>query len=188
MSNCFELLGLTPRAAMDDNLLEKAYLDAAKKLHPDHASGDSARTSALNEAISVLRSPSRRLKHLMELNSAVAWKAIPLEPSLMDLFAAVGRQLESAGKVTEKAKSVSTALSRALLSGEILKVRESLEDLNGEISSHVDSYLHELPGLDARIFQGDSTVWSDAQKLQVKLAYLEKWQTQIRERLFQLMI
>ncbi len=188
MTNCFELLGLAPCAAMDEELLEKAYLEAAKTLHPDHAQGDSDRTSALNAAVSLLRSPSRRLRHLMDLNTTVSWKAVPLEPELMDLFASVGRHLETATKVTEKAKSASSALSKALLSGEILKARDSLEDLNGVVSSRVAAYLRELPDLDRRLSCSDPTVWSDLQKLQVKLAYLEKWQTQIRDRLLQLML
>lgn len=188
MNNCFDLLGLVPRASIDDELLEKAYLETAKTIHPDHSDADSDRTSALNAAVSVLRSPSRRLKHLMELNSDFQWRAIPLEPELMELFAGLSRELDAAAKVTEKRKLASSALSKALLSAEILKVRESLEDINLAISTRMDSYLKLLPTLDNRLALGDYTAWNTLQQIQAKLAYLEKWQSQIRDRLLQLII
>jgi hypothetical protein len=44
-----------------------------------------------------------------------------------------------------------------------------------------------LPALDERLASGDESVWKDIAATQARLAYLAKWQTQIRERLLALM-
>jgi molecular chaperone HscB len=75
-SDFFALLGLESRYAIDRELLERNYLEAAKRWHPDRFAGASSaeqrvaleRSGALNEGYRVLRDPIRRAEYLVKLS------------------------------------------------------------------------------------------------------------------------
>lgn len=68
----FALLGLEPRAAVDSDQLERAYLRKSCETHPDRqgsrGNSDAAltRQAAINEAYRVLRDPWTRFAYLIE--------------------------------------------------------------------------------------------------------------------------
>lgn len=188
MRSCFDLLGLPPRAALDEAELDAAYLEAARAAHPDQEGGDAELSASLNEAAAVLRSPSARLKHLLELNSAHEWRAVPLDNLMMDLFGRLGPRLNAADGLAARSQAAGSALARALLAPEVLRAREDLERLLEEAASARGRLEEELPAMDARMQAGDAAVWKDIHGLQTRLAYLEKWQAQVRQRLMLLMI
>jgi molecular chaperone HscB len=74
----FSLFGLTPRFALDPGALESAYRTVQAQVHPDRfaTAGPAERRVAgewaarANEAVRVLRSPSRRAAYLCELHGA----------------------------------------------------------------------------------------------------------------------
>lgn len=188
MTSCFDLLGLPPQAALEELALEAAYHEASRKAHPDQQGGDADLSAALNTAAEVLRSPASRLKHLLELNGKNAWRAVPLEPHMMDLFGRLGTMLGNADTLAAKVKGASSALAKALLAAEVLTAREGLEQLHEELAEQLLEAEAGLTALDSRIHAGDENAWHDIHTCQAKLAYLEKWRGQLRQRLMQLML
>jgi molecular chaperone HscB len=98
MQNHFELFGLEPGYALEQERLERAYLEIQARIHPDrfaHA-GDADRrasmqwTTRVNEAYRTLQDPVERARYLLELKGVdVAFEtntAMPLD--------FLGRQLE----------------------------------------------------------------------------------------------
>ena len=188
MADFFALLSLLPRAVLDEETLQQAYLSATRLAHPDQTSGNAALSSDLNAALETLKSPVTRLKHLVEKHSQTAWRAVPLEPALMSLFEKLGPLLQLSTQFLTRKDAATSALAKALLSSEEMRLRESLEALNEEIEVLWQQLESALPACDQRIDLGDTSVWSDLQALQAKFSYLAKWRLQIREKLLGLML
>lgn len=187
-ADAFSLLGLPPRATLDAEALQSAYLAATRSAHPDQPGGDAARSAELNAALETLKSPVTRLKHLLENHSDTAWRAIPLDAGLMGLFEKLGPLLQTAAAFLKKKQAAASALAKALLAGEEMRLREALEDLGLRLDEAWRELEATLPALDARLQTGDTTAWADVQSLQARLAYLAKWRSQIRETLLGLML
>jgi curved DNA-binding protein CbpA len=188
MPDCFQLLGLPPRASLDEAALQSAYFEATKPAHPDQVGGDADLSSNLNAALETLKSPVTRLKHLIDTRSGLGWRAIPLEAGLMSLFEKLGPLLQHSAAFLSRKQSATSALAKALLASEEMRLRESLESLNEEIEEEWQRLESALPECDLRLAASDDTVWPELQALQAKFAYLTKWRAQIRERLLGLML
>lgn len=186
MPNAFTLLGLPRAAALDPDVLQQAWLQASREAHPDQPGGDAARAAEVNAAYETLHSPEKRLKHLLELHQT-PWRAVPIDNGMMAVFGRVGSLLQSSAAFLKRKEAASSTLAKALLAPAEMKLREQLEELGGEIDGQKEHLLAELPALDARLECGDSNAAAELQALQARLAYLVKWQTQIREALLSLM-
>lgn len=186
MPNAFALLGLPRAAALDPDVLQKAWLQASRDAHPDQPGGDAARAADINAAYETLQSPEKRLKHLLELH-ATPWRAVPIDDAMMHVFGRVGALLQNTSTFLKRKEAAASTLAKALLAPEEMKLREQLEELGTEIEAQKEALLISLPALDARLEAGDAQAPADLQSLQARLAYLSKWQAQIRESLLALM-
>jgi curved DNA-binding protein CbpA len=188
MADYFALLSLPPRAALDEDQLQQAYLSASRLAHPDQAGGDAQLSSDLNAALETLKSPVTRLKHLVEQHSQTVWRAVPLESALMSLFEKLGPLLHLSTQFLARKHAATSALAKALLASEEMRLRESLESLNEDIEVLWQQLDSALPAFDERLANADVTVWPELQALQAKFSYLAKWRAQIREKLLGLML
>lgn len=188
MADCFQLLGLPPRATLNEGELQSAYLQATRRAHPDQAGGDAQLSADLNAALETLKSPVTRLKHLIDTRSGLGWRAIALEAGLMSLFEKLGPLLQQSAAFLSRKQAATSALAKALLASEEMRLRESMETLNEAIEEEWQKLESALPACDERLATGDSSVWPELQALQAKFAYLTKWRAQIRERLLGLML
>lgn len=75
----YDLLGVGPEA--DDATVRRAYVEQARRYHPDRAGGDPARMRAVNEAWATLRDPVRRAHYDLTLQQAPATPASSSGPS-----------------------------------------------------------------------------------------------------------
>ncbi len=144
MIDAFERLGLPRRFSIDPTVLEAAYLDRSRAVHPDFHHGGSGGeqaasetlTAAVNEAYTTLRDPFRRAEHLLALlggPTATDVKDIPpaflLE--MMDLREEIERA-DAAGKARHEAdaKSRLEAIFSGLVPlfdrGELVAIRKQL--------------------------------------------------------------
>ena len=90
MQNHFDLFGLQPAFAVDEQRLERAYREIQSRVHPDryaHA-GDAERraslqwTTRVNEAYRALKNPVQRASHILELQGVdVAFETNTAMPS-----------------------------------------------------------------------------------------------------------
>jgi curved DNA-binding protein CbpA len=185
MTDAFALLGLPPRAALDESVLQDAWRQAARAAHPDQPGGDAVRAAELNAALDTLKSPVSRLKHLLELRQ-IPWRAVPLDAGLMQLFERLGPLLQRGATLLSQKQAAASALAKALFARQELQQREALEDLGTEIAEAWKALEQNLPALDARLSSGDTQAWTDLQACQARLAYLDKWRRQLREQLLAL--
>jgi curved DNA-binding protein CbpA len=170
MQDAFAILQLARRPWLEEAEVRAAFQKAAARMHPDAASGSAADFSELTKAYQTLREPASRLRHLIALECPGAASTAQLPTESMTLFpiiAAVRQKLESArspadlasGRTEAKAadKPLQDAMDLALA-----EVRKADESWPSEVARQA------LPALQAR------------------LAFLEKWQAQLREALLRL--
>ncbi|MDZ4403440.1 hypothetical protein [Prosthecobacter sp.] len=186
MSNAFALLGLPRVAALDAEALQQAWLAASRSAHPDQPGGDATRAAEINAAHETLQTPEKRLKHLLDLHQ-VPWRTVPIDDAMMALFSELGPALQNVAAFLKRRQSAASALAKALLAPEEMRLREQLETLGTTLDEERTTLLEALPAFDARLSSGDTTALADLQILQARLAYLGKWQTQVREALLSLM-
>lgn len=186
MPNAFSLLGLPRIAALDDVALQQAWLAASRSAHPDQPGGDAVRAAEINAAYETLQAPEKRLKHLLELHE-VPWRTVPISEAMMALFSKLGPALQSTSAFLKRKQTATSALSKALLAPEEMKLREQLEELGTTLEAERTALLANLPACDARLSAGDMAALADLQILQAHLAYFGKWQAQVREALLSLL-
>jgi len=186
MSNAFALLGLPRVAALDAEALQKAWLAASRAAHPDQPGGDATRAAEINTAYETLQTPEKRLKHLLDLHH-VPWRAVPIDDTMMEIFSQLGTALQNATAFLTRRQSTTSALARALLAPEEMRLRERLEEVGSRLDEWRGELLASLPAFDVRLARGDASATGDLQNLQARLAYLGKWQAQVREMLLRLL-
>ena len=186
MSNAFTLLGLPRIAALDEEALQQAWLAASRSAHPDQPGGDAARAAEINSAYETLQAPEKRLKHLLDLH-AVPWRTVPIDEAMMALFSHLGPVLQNVASFLKRKQTATSALAKALLAPDEMRLREQLEALGTTLDAERTALLADLPAFDACLSTGDTTALSALQILQARLAYFSKWQAQVREALLSLM-
>lgn len=185
----FEVLSLPHRAALSEEVLHQAYADKSRIAHPDHG-GSEQHATEVNAAYEALRSPETRLKHLLELlvpEQAKAWRTVPLDEGMMQVFSQLGAALESSGKFLEKKSKTQSALAKAVLMNEEMRHRDTLETIGTAIAEYRAAMEDDLPSLDLELESASEDTWRKLAAMQARFSYLGKWQTQVRERLLQLM-
>jgi molecular chaperone HscB len=156
----FELLGLPETFPIDPALLERAYLERSREVHPDRfaqaPSGERLaavqRTALLNDAYQTLRRPARRAEYLLARhgvtigdNERIAdhdflMKILALREELAEARAA-GRAEEVAGlerAMQQHHRELVAALAPAFAAGALERVKQTLIELR-----YVDRYLAE---------------------------------------------
>jgi curved DNA-binding protein CbpA len=186
MPNAFALLGLPRIAALDDEALQKAWLAASRNAHPDQPGGDAARAAEINTAYETLQAPEKRLKHLLDLHE-VPWRTVPIDDAMMSLFGQLGPALQNVAAFLKRKQAATSALAKALLSPDEMRLREQLETLGTTLDTERTALLEKLPAFDSRLSAGDTSTLADLQILQARAAYFSKWQAQVREALLSLM-
>ncbi len=189
MEDCFAIFGLPRIASLNEEALRNAYAEKSKTAHPDHG-GSEALAAKVNAAYETMRTPEKRLKHLLELagpDEAKAWRTVPLDDAMMNLFSELGKALEASAKFLERKAAAQSAIAKSLLANEEMQHRETIERIGFEIDRRKTELEQQLPALDAELMMKDAAAWSRLAAMQAKLAYLARWQTQVRERLLLLM-
>jgi curved DNA-binding protein CbpA len=171
--NAYQVLGLAERLDVSEDALAVAFREAGKRLHPD-AGGGEGDFNGLQQAREILASPSKRLRHWMELRGIVLDPRGAVSAGLMDFFAEIGAATQAAEAVIRKREAARSALAKALLENEIQMAREAVEALQGRIGVRICeacagfAELEETP---------DGEV---AARLARDLAFLEKWRAALR--------
>lgn len=173
--SAFVVLGIPPGLVFSEDGLREAFREAGKGAHPD-AGGKEGEFSLLRDALAVVSSPSRRLKHWLELRGLVSDPRGSIGHLLMELFSAVGAVTQQAEGMIRRRDEAKSSLVRAMMEGEIQACRESVElalfqveqQINRECS--VFSYLETALEIDV----------GRASEIVRNLAFLEKWRAGLR--------
>ncbi len=187
--DCFATLGLPRKANLEEETIRAAYHELSRKYHPDAAASAEEkaefgeRSAAINQARDTLLSPARRLKHLLELEGESVEATSSLSPELMDLFAKVGQAVQAAEQILKQKEAATSALGRALLMEKELRAQAGLQAALRDVTALSQTALAALPEVDAARDQDRKP----AKALAARLSFLEKWQSQINEKLLALM-
>ena len=173
--DAYQTLGLERRLVLSDETLREAFREAGKHTHPD-AGGMDGEFAALREAVDTLSSPSRRLRHWLELRGVAVEIRGSIETSLMDLFAEVGAITQLAEGVIRKREEAKSALVRAMLEAETQLGREAVERAIAQVDRRIAGECAVFTDFEAAA-EPDLTVASMAVR---NLAFLEKWRTGLR--------
>ena len=169
----FELLGLQPRLALSEAELREAFRGASKSGHPD-AGGSGDDFARLQDAFARLSSPSRRLRCWLETQGLTGEERGAISPALLDLFGTVGSALQQADAVAKRREAALSALAKAMLEPAVQQAREALEAALDPVAAAIQAEVDRFPELEA----GRGDPWLVARDL----AFLEKWQAELKAR------
>jgi curved DNA-binding protein CbpA len=175
VTNAFQILGIEPRLVLSDEDLRDLFREAGKRAHPD-AGGGEGEFAALREAFAVLSSPSRRLRHWLELRGTPGDVRGSIDGSLMDVFSEVGAVTQQAESCIRKREEVKSVLVRAMLEGETQCCREAVE----QAISKVESLITRECGFFPEWEKSETCDIEAVSKAARNLAFLEKWRTGLR--------
>ena len=173
MTDAFQILSLEPGLVISDETLRDAYREAGKRLHPD-AGGGEGEFAGLREAFAVLSSPSRRLRHWLELRGTPGEMRGTIDPAMMDLFSEVGSVTQQAETVIRKRDEAKSALVRAMLESEAQLCREALELAISKVEAGIERECLHFPDLEK------SSDREAASQVARNLSFLEKWRAGLR--------
>ena len=174
--NAYFLLGLTETLELSESALSAAFRQAGRMHHPDEG-GSEKDFSELGEAYKILRSPSKRLKHWLELREIHGEARGVVDGALLDWFGVVGQTLQEIDEVLRKKDKVQSHLARALLENEVLHCREKIDSLQASLETLMSEKTDHFTTME----NGQITN-EEAWILVRDLAFIEKWQAQLRER------
>lgn len=112
--NAYKILGIESCLVVSEDELREAFREAGRKIHPD-AGGDESEFAELREAFALLVSPSRRLRHWLELRGVSCELRGAISPMLMGLFSSVGEVTQLAEALIRRRNEAKTSLGRAML-------------------------------------------------------------------------
>jgi molecular chaperone HscB len=138
MQSHFDLFGLQPAFAVDQERLERAYREIQSRVHPDRfvQAGDAERraslqwTTRVNEAYRTLRNPVSRASHLLALNGVdVAFETNTAMPAqfLME-------QMELRETLAEATQSKDTTALEALQK----RIDADRRDIEQQLGARID--------------------------------------------------
>lgn len=175
MINAFETLGIEPRLTISDETVRDAFRQAGKLSHPD-ADGTPDSFAKLREAFAIVASPSRRLRHWLELQGITIDTRGVLAASVMDLFAEIGAVSQRAETLIRRRDEAKSALGRALLESETQSCREAVERAIAMVESAIGRetarFSHYERDVTGEIKEAAASVRN--------LAFLEKWHLTLR--------
>ncbi len=173
--NAFRILGIDERLEISEEEVRAAFREAGKTAHPD-AGGGEGEFAALKEALGILASPSRRLRHWLSLRRMEVEIRGTIGGDLMDLFGEVGTTTQRAEAIIRKREDAKSALAKALLEGETQSAREAVEGAIALVDAAIAKTCATFPEMEA---SGTADLESASQTVR-DLAFLEKWRAGLR--------
>jgi len=199
MTDYFALLDKPRRPWLDSDSLKQKFLALAASIHPDRIhnadelekAGATRRYAELNAAYHCLAEPKSRLRHLLELELGAKPKDVQQIPAaLADSFAEVATTCQDADIfLAEKGKTTSPLLQVQLFE----RAQEWVDRLNSlqkRLNEWCETLTDELKSLDAQWSAGDDVarreILPKLEELYRLFGYLNRWNSQIQERIVQL--
>jgi curved DNA-binding protein CbpA len=173
--DCFQILQLPRAPWLDEDAARDQFQRLAATVHPDAAQGNSSAFVALNHAWQVLKAPTSRLRHYLELEYPETLAAAAPNPAISgDLFMDVAGIQQEAASLASKLAAAQSPLARAVLEGARVKTRAKLDSVSERVGNEIAA-IHE------RIQTPNAAPAALAACLG-ELVFLEKWAAQLRER------
>jgi len=189
MPDYFAMLHQPRRPWLDAEALKEHFHRETAMRHPDVSGvGDHGDFAALNAAYAILRDPSSRLRHLLELEDPerlAPSHAVP--PALADLFMRIAAFRHALDVFRKKEAAASGALALALLAGEKLALSRQGATVRADLEADYNAAMETLRAIDSD-WEKDPRPADAGERLAAlhhQCAYLSKWRSQLAEALFQ---
>lgn len=173
MDDAFLRLNVPRTLELGEEQLRKALQRIGSTEHPDAGSVGDEFEQAL-AAFALLSSPSRRLRHWLELTGSNPEPRGAVEQSLMELFGRVSEVGLRAEAVAKRREASQSALGLALLEAETQLVREEVEALIAVIDQAIHECCELFPGFE------NGVRLEEAPQVMRSLGFLEKWRNGTR--------
>jgi hypothetical protein len=173
--NAYQCLGIEACLVISDDALGNAFRAAGKLTHPD-AGGEIGDFEAMRQAFEMLASPSKRLKHWLELQGITGQDRGSIDDGVMGLFAEVSEVTQRAESMVRKREDAKSALGRALLEPETQLCREQIERAISTVEKSVQEICATFPTLETDLEGRGDTAF----RMVRNLAFLEKWRAGLR--------
>ena len=175
--DAFVELGVERDLRVTEEELRERFDQLSAERHPD-AGGTSEGFARLREAHEILRRSATRLRHWLELEGYPAERVGSVPEEVAGLFGEVGALLSRAQALVRKVAEAQSALARSLAERERMELSEELESARAGLEERRVVLEERLPG-----FQdcGAVACVEEAQEVAASLAFLERWEAQVRE-------
>ncbi|MCB1092184.1 MAG: hypothetical protein KDL87_11665 [Verrucomicrobiae bacterium] len=178
--DAFVVLDLDRRLDRPDEEIEAAWQKLSRESHPDAEGGDAEKSADANRARSILLSPAGRLRHWLTLHGVEVPRQNAIDSDLMTRFTEVGAALANADDVLKRRAAANSALGRALLAEPAFAAQQSIQQLLGQLQRERLAVTGQFSTFDAAAHKGE---FAAAIAALHRLGFLEKWESQCRERL-----
>ncbi|MDB4541687.1 hypothetical protein N9192_02205 [Akkermansiaceae bacterium] len=174
--NPFERLGLEYRLTFPEEGLELRFQEIAKTTHPD-AGGSEADFAWCRSAYEELKSPGRRLKAAIKTLEIDGGERGSIPPEVVDHFGGVAEALEAVERFLNERSRARSGLARALQDSKVPELKAGLELIQKDLALLEESFLSEFESFDHAGWCESAEKMGEVSR---GLAFLEKWQGQIR--------
>jgi curved DNA-binding protein CbpA len=206
MTDYFQLLQESRRPWLDPETLRKKFLELSSAFHPDrvHNAPESEKQAAhvryteLNSAYQTLREPKERLLHLLTLESGSKPKEVQaLLPGGMDLFLEVAAKCREADLFLGERNRTTSPLLKVQFFEKAQDWVLLLEELLQRIRSEQERLLIELRSMNSEWERAPAAGTAERQaalplarteEIYRAFSYINKWSSQVQERIVQLRI
>lgn len=169
--NAFGVLGVAEKLEISEEDLRQAFRERGAELHPD-AGGSEEAFAELKEALGILSSPSKRLRHWLERRGVEMNLRGTIGKELMDLFGTIGELTREAEGVIRKREEAKSGLAKALLEPAIQRCREGVEELMPVVEAALVSEMSGFSRMESSVDEAMAAVRN--------LAFLEKWKAGLK--------
>jgi len=179
MIDCFAVLGIERRPVVPEAVLQGAYQEKSKSLHPDRVEGRDF--SSVNAAFQIVSNPAMRLQHLLKLEFGEAGNR-QIGADLGALFGTVAKVLRRADEELDSISGQSSPLLRAFAFQRLDSLRDALGDAEKQIATKESELHSRIAGIDQIWLQDRSQCQKPLAQIAVDLTFVQKWLAQVRER------
>ncbi len=170
MIDYFALLDEARRPWLDPEQLKEKYFARSRSAVPD---------AKLNEAFRILSDPKLRLQHLLTLEGVQLTAGRPVPTAVAELFWNTGTLLREIDKWLLRSAEASSALSRALLSGEKACLERKLEAFAEQLDAVYADEIISLREIDNADWRNDRPRLVE---LHDSISYLTRLRDQVKEK------
>ena len=204
MADYFALLDEPRRPWLDPEILKDKFHALAATVHPDrvHRASEPEKQEAnqryaeLNAAYRCLREPTKRLRHLLELERGIKVEDVQkISPVTMHLFMEISELCRETDAFLAEKASVTSPLLKVRMFERGMALVDRLNSLVEHLKGRREGLIAQMRNLnmawETAPLVGSSTrlhvlPCSRLEHIYREFSYLERWTQQLRERLVQL--
>ena len=198
MADFFAILNQPRLPCLDPDLIKQEFLRLSNQLHPDKAAQAGKaqaeeRFAELNTAYHTLRHARTRLLHLLELEGVPPSPHVQsVPPEVAPFFAPIAELTRAVDEFLARKRKASSPILQAQLFEEGLDWTDKIQALQSRLQEQIAALANELPPMNSsweRRSQSTAALnpaplpLQRLQQIAAALGFLERWHSQLQERL-----